>query len=147
MKTLILFVFVQVILICSCSKEQTNIVTEIQLTTLPLDSVKMYIRGSWELAYVKGGWDPNLVVYPKENYMTIFPNDSISWTEKQAIIARSKITFNRIKYNNKDSIYTILFIDYNSTGTTSLYAVMKRNDTLILKSTFTEPSSFYFVPR
>jgi hypothetical protein len=144
MKTSILFAF---ILFCSCSKEQTHTVTEIELATLPLDSIKMYIRGNWKLAYIKGGWNPYLVSYRKENYMTIFPNDSISWTEKQAIIARSKITFGRIKYNNTDSIFTILFTDYNSTGTTSLYALKKRNDTLILKSTFTEPASYYFVPR
>jgi len=141
------FLLIGVFSIISCRKADDHVIVEIPLSNKSLDSIKMYIHGNWKLAYIKGGWDQNGIYHFKENYMTIFPNDSISWVNGPEIWARCVITYKRANLSPIDSTYFIQVIDYGSSGPTTFYAVKKRDDTLILRTTFTEPNNYYFVPK
>jgi len=81
----------------SCSKDGDHTVTEIPLSAKSLDSIKFYIRGNWKLIYNKGGFTGQDLNYFTDNYMSIFPNDSISWTKGSTIISRCIST---LKYPN-----------------------------------------------
>jgi|GEM_PF-6128869 len=140
---LIFFSFILV----SCSKNAKQIVIEIPLSKTSLDSVRYYACGNYQLIYTTGGWSGEVFFY-KDNYMSIFPNDSISWTYRSAINTRCRISYRRIRTGSVgDSTNMIEYTDRNSTAFGGLLVIKKRNDTLILRDETTDAFTYYFAAR
>lgn len=144
MKKIILVCISIVCLYCIACKEKNIEPYYLNLNNKPLDTIKKYIEGKWQMHYSIGGIAGNY----RTNYIntfvefTISPinNDSLNWYNDTFVFINNKVIFNKVpKYsNNTDSVYEISEV---------LWVMNQiKNDTLTIFENTSE-SAGYFLTR
>ena len=143
---LIILIFGSIVL-QGCHKEDVHKEgLAIDLADQPLDTIRAYIQGKWELQYAKGGI-ANIVQYIHNDFWEFTSNDRIVKSfiknDKETIALDTTIMWYRDRgtYTNGDSTYIMQF--YDNFGYPSNYVVDGiYEDTLVLHD-FSSDAMFY----
>lgn len=136
-------------LACSCSKENPDLTNQdsklsIVLYNKPLDTIKAYTNGKWQLRYFSGGWCPGCIVQ-RDSYEELwtFANGKLIQSITNQIVEDTIIDWYRMKDVFGDSTYLLNF--ESRKGYWNSYVVDKIfNDTLILFDNATDPFKYRF---
>jgi|SRR5690606_4787150 len=122
---LALLVYSALIFIVSCSDETSDRVVKPELPEekkdtidgyyvlkeKPLDTIKHYISGPWQLHYSYGGITGDIRINHHNSFMDFGTGDSVLWTRDGELYAHSPITWMKVVDIHGDSINLMHFDD------------------------------------
>lgn len=153
LKYLAILVIFSITIISSCGKKTPVIVKPdpvdtnrgkgipiiYNYTTLlnqPLDTVKSYLKGKWQMQSKQGG--TGLTYYEYKNTFIEFNfniqnMDSLRWYNDTMMIVNSRVLFNKFQYNPDSDTFLQIKFNYLSLPFTVWYAERANSDSLYIQ--------------
>lgn len=152
MKKYILIIVAIISIYCIACKdkkvEPQYDIAYLDLRYKPLDTIKSYIKGKWQVRYVETGWGGKQ--YKRNTFIEFIfnvpNNDSINYYNDTTTYANTKVYFTKspLYVGGRDSSYIINFNLYGYT--TEWYTNSIINDTLQIWDNF-DDGGVYFLTR
>lgn len=140
-RTILVLILLVLFSLITCRENEITYVCDGILQDKSLPNIRTCITGSWQVHYMRGGFDPTRLDLDS-TFLVIKPNDSIYYTFEGTLIARTRITWKSEVSITGIKTYTMFFSHIN--GGFSYWVVNKIvADTLSFLDNSTEPYGYH----